>query len=236
MLFQSLLVYFKQKGLAPIKTSDLTESSVKNMVKELQDTWDNILLETWPKIKMRLPELLQMTLNPPYTAQKIRGWLNVSRISESITSLDLSHCHLKFFPHEFQNFTRLTKLDLSGNEIYKLPDWIKHFTYLKELNLSKNRLTHVPDELGSLMYLFDVDLSGNALTSIPASIGNCKKLYKLQVQDNQLETLPESLVNCLNLHYLDITNNFLSPTPGFLWKMKLEESYFIPQRSFRTKS
>ncbi|KAH0711035.1 hypothetical protein KY284_012462 [Solanum tuberosum] len=136
----------------------------------------------------------------------------------SLSSLFLSSCQLKDFPHFLRNVKTLVYLDISNNKICgQIPDWFSGMRWdsLKFLNLSHNSLTgHLPQfHYYSLEYL---DLKFNSIQGpLPSSICNMSSLILLDLSHNYFtDSVPHCLGSITNLTVLDLRrNNFIGSLP-----------------------
>ncbi|XP_049388718.1 receptor-like protein 7 [Solanum stenotomum] len=136
----------------------------------------------------------------------------------SLSSLFLSSCQLKDFPHFLRNVKTLVYLDISNNKIRgQIPDWFSGMRWdsLKFLNLSHNSLTgHLPQfHYYSLEYL---DLKFNSLQGpLPSSICSISSLILLDLSRNNFsDSVPHCLGSMASLTVLDLRrNNFTGSLP-----------------------
>ncbi|KAK6774557.1 hypothetical protein RDI58_029796 [Solanum bulbocastanum] len=136
----------------------------------------------------------------------------------SLSSLFLSSCQLKDFPHFLRNVKTLVYLDISNNKIRgQIPDWFSGMRWdsLQFLNLSHNSLTgHLPQfRYYNLQYL---DLKFNSFQgSLPSSICNLRKLILLDLSHNYFsDSVPHCLGSMASLTVLDLRrNNFTGSLP-----------------------
>ncbi|WMV60178.1 hypothetical protein MTR67_053563 [Solanum verrucosum] len=136
----------------------------------------------------------------------------------SLSSLFLSSCQLKDFPHFLRNVKTLVYLDISNNKIRgQIPDWFSGMRWdsLQFLNLSHNSLTgHLPQlHFHNLGYL---DLKFNSLQGpLPSSICNMMKLILLDLSRNNFsDSVPHCLGSMASLTVLDLRrNNFTGNLP-----------------------
>ncbi|KAJ8528160.1 hypothetical protein K7X08_021852 [Anisodus acutangulus] len=151
---------------------------------------------------------------------------NITSINEStttfpsLTTVILSSCELKDFPHFLRNVKTLELLDLSNNKIHgPIPNWFSGMRWdsLWYLNLSHNSLTgHLQHfHYYNLRYL---DLKFNFLQGqLPSSICNMSKLEFLDLSRNYFsESVPYCLGSMTKLLILDLRmNNFSGSLPPF---------------------
>ncbi|XP_027769353.1 receptor-like protein 6 [Solanum pennellii] len=138
----------------------------------------------------------------------------------SLSSLFLSSCELKDFPHFLRNMKTLTVLDISNNKIRgQIPDWFSGMRWdsLRFLNLSYNSLTGYLPQLHfhNLGYL---DLKFNSLHGpLPSSICNMSKLSLLDLSHNNFSgSITHCLDSMVELSVLDLRrNNFIGSLPPF---------------------
>ncbi|KAK4727772.1 hypothetical protein R3W88_032689 [Solanum pinnatisectum] len=136
----------------------------------------------------------------------------------SLSSLFLSSCQLKDFPHFLRNVKTLVYLDISKNKIRgQIPDWFSGMRWdsLQFLNLSHNSLTgHLPQfRYDNLQYL---DLKFNYLQGpLVLSICNMRKLILLDLSHNYFSnSVPHCLGSMASLTVLDLRrNNFTGSLP-----------------------
>ncbi|XP_049386671.1 receptor-like protein 9DC3 [Solanum stenotomum] len=136
----------------------------------------------------------------------------------SLSSLFLSSCQLKDFPHFLRNVKTLVYLDISNNKIRgQIPDWFSGMRWdsLQFLNLSHNSLTgHLPQfRYHNLQYL---DLKFNSLQGpLPLSICNMSSLILLDLSHNYFsDSVPHCLGSMASLTVLDLRrNNFTGSLP-----------------------
>ncbi|KAL3353002.1 hypothetical protein AABB24_020807 [Solanum stoloniferum] len=129
----------------------------------------------------------------------------------SLSSLFLSSCQLKDFPHFLRNVKTLVYLDISNNKIRgQIPDWFSGMRWdsLQFLNLSHNSLTgHLPQfRYHNLQYL---DLKFNSLQGpLPLSICNMSSLILLDLSHNYFsDSVPHCLGSVASLMVLDLRRN-----------------------------
>ncbi|TMW85190.1 hypothetical protein EJD97_023606, partial [Solanum chilense] len=132
----------------------------------------------------------------------------------SLSSLFLSSCQLKHFPHFLRNVNTLVYLDISNNKISgQIPNWFSGMRWnsLQFLNLSHNSLTgRLPQfHYYSLEYL---DLKFNSLQGpLPSSICNMSKLILLDLSHNYFsDSVPHCLGSLDLLTALDLRRNNLT--------------------------
>ncbi|KAL3323065.1 hypothetical protein AABB24_040260, partial [Solanum stoloniferum] len=138
----------------------------------------------------------------------------------SLSSLFLSSCELKDFPHFLRNVKTLVYLDISNNKICgQIPNWFSGMRWdsLQFLNLSHNSLTgHLPQfRYDNLQYL---DLKFNYLQGpLALSICNMRKLILLDLSHNYFsDSVPHCLGSMARLTVLDLRkNNFTGSLPPF---------------------
>ncbi|XP_049387255.1 receptor-like protein 7, partial [Solanum stenotomum] len=136
----------------------------------------------------------------------------------SLSSLFLSSCQLKDFPHFLRNVKTLVYLDISNNKIHgQIPNWFSGMRWdsLQFLNLSHNSLTgHLPQfHYYNLQYL---DLKFNSLQGpLPPSICDMSSLILLDLSRNNFSNaIPSCLGSIANLTVLDLRrNNFTGSLP-----------------------
>ncbi|KAK6774558.1 hypothetical protein RDI58_029797 [Solanum bulbocastanum] len=136
----------------------------------------------------------------------------------SLSSLFLSSCQLKDFPHFLRNVKTLVYLDISNNKIRgQIPDWFSGMRWdsLQFLNLSHNSLTgHLPQfRYYNLQYL---DLKFNSFQGpLPSSICNLRNLILLDLSHNYFsDSVPHCLGSMPSLTVLDLRrNNFTGSFP-----------------------
>ncbi|KAH0774370.1 hypothetical protein KY290_011507 [Solanum tuberosum] len=136
----------------------------------------------------------------------------------SLSSLFLSSCELKDFPHFLRNVNTLEVLDISNNKICgQIPNWFSGMRWdsLMFLNLSHNSLTgHLPQfHYYNLQYL---DLKFNFLQGpLPSSICNMSSLILLDLSHNYFSySVPHCLGSMALLTVLDLRrNNFTGSLP-----------------------
>ncbi|KAL3323063.1 hypothetical protein AABB24_040258 [Solanum stoloniferum] len=136
----------------------------------------------------------------------------------SLSSLFLSSCELKDFPHFLRNVKTLVYLDISNNKICgQIPNWFSGMRWdsLQFLNLSHNSLTgHLPQfRYDNLQYL---DLKFNYLQGpLALSICNMRKLILLDLSHNYFsDSVPHCLGSMASLTVLDLRrNNFTGSLP-----------------------
>ncbi|KAL3323075.1 hypothetical protein AABB24_040266 [Solanum stoloniferum] len=136
----------------------------------------------------------------------------------SLSSLFLSSCQLKDFPHFLRNVKTLVYLDISNNKIRgQIPDWFSRMRWDSSqfLNLSHNSLTgHLPQfHYYNLQYL---DLKFNSFQGpLPSSICNLRKLILLDLSHNYFsDSVPHCLGSMALLTVLDLRrNNFTGSLP-----------------------
>ncbi|KAK6774554.1 hypothetical protein RDI58_029793 [Solanum bulbocastanum] len=129
----------------------------------------------------------------------------------SLSSLFLSSCQLKDFPHFLRNVKTLVYLDISNNKIRgEIPDWFSSMRWdsLQFLNLSHNSLTgHLPQfRYYNLQYL---DLKFNSFQApLPSSICNLRNLILLDLSHNYFsDSIPHCLGSMASLTVLDLRRN-----------------------------
>ncbi|CAH1395997.1 unnamed protein product [Nezara viridula] len=130
--------------------------------------------------------------------------------TNSITSLDLSNCHLLDFPFSFCSLDYITDLNISGNKLEKLPDEFVNIKKLRILNVSYNFLHEFPSALYSGLHLIKfINISNNKITCIRKPPCCLPKLQHLDLSSNCLCEPPSWLLDDLpsHLEYLDLSNN-----------------------------
>lgn len=104
-----------------------------------------------------------------------------------LTSLKLTHVHLKAIPSCVASLPNLTHLDLHGNKIASLAGRVcAALTQLQALDLSHNVLGILPVNLGCMTSLASLNLSYNLLPALPHQIKSLHQLHSLQVDCNPL--------------------------------------------------
>ena len=124
-----------------------------------------------------------------------------SRLSEFVTSINLSHNTLAWLPAEVFTLPNLTLLNASHNHLERLPeiDLIydeKDNSYrwpcvaLSKLVISRNWLISLPEFIFSLASLTHLDLSYNRLEKLPFDLWKAPKLHHLNCSHNELLSIP----------------------------------------------
>uniref|UniRef100_K4DC65 Leucine-rich repeat-containing N-terminal plant-type domain-containing protein n=1 Tax=Solanum lycopersicum TaxID=4081 RepID=K4DC65_SOLLC len=171
---------------------------------------NNQLSGSFPQSLVNLTNLV--TLGISSNNITIDEGMNITFLS--LSSLFLSSCQLKHFPHFLRNINTLVYLDISNNKICgEIPNWFSGMWWnsLQFLNLSHNSLTgHLPQfHYYSLEYL---DLKFNSLQGpLPSSICNMSKLILLDLSHNYFsDSVPHCLGSLDLLAALDLRRNNLT--------------------------
>eukprot|EP01125_Pyxidicula_operculata_P006166 TRINITY_DN214_c0_g1_i1.p1 TRINITY_DN214_c0_g1~~TRINITY_DN214_c0_g1_i1.p1 ORF type:complete len:1338 (-),score=304.60 TRINITY_DN214_c0_g1_i1:220-4233(-) len=156
-----------------------------------------------PDYLFDLPKLSSLRL----TSNKISDIpTTINKLSNSLTSLDISKNALVNIGDQFGDLVNLTELNINNNKISKITPRLDELTSLKSLNLSINKLTTVPD-ITSLVNLENLEISHNLITSYPS----CKYLTKLEtlnIAGNKLSIFDEDSFDGLkSLQTLDLQGN-----------------------------
>ncbi|XP_015160944.1 probably inactive leucine-rich repeat receptor-like protein kinase At2g25790 [Solanum tuberosum] len=167
-------------------------------LKQLQLS-NNQLSGSFPQSLVNLTNL--ETLGISSNNITIDGGMNIT--FHRLSSLFLSSCELKDFPHFLRNVKTLVYLDISNNKICgQIPNWFSGMRWdsLQFLNLSQNSLTgHLPQfRYDNLQYL---DLKFNYLQGpLALSICNMRKLILLDLSHNYFsDSVPHCLGSMPNL-------------------------------------
>lgn len=128
----------------------------------------------------------------------------------NVVKLVLRKQHLKAFPAEILQLTKLQYLDISKNSISELPDSIAVLTDLQYFACSKTGLKTLPKEIGQLKNLVYLNLNQNDLQYLPPQIGNLNKLEILDLWSNSFEEYPSTLGGLKALKVIDLRNILIS--------------------------
>uniref|UniRef100_A0A8V5GPC2 Uncharacterized protein n=1 Tax=Melopsittacus undulatus TaxID=13146 RepID=A0A8V5GPC2_MELUD len=109
---------------------------------------------------------------------------------------------------------QLTCLELSHNQLQYVPDWACEAKKLEVLDVSHNLLVELPLRILSSLSLRKLMVGHNRLQSLPP-LAEQIPLEVLDIQHNLLTKLPETLfVKALNLRYLNASANGLESLPS----------------------
>lgn len=151
----------------------------------------------------------------------------LEKLSETLTSLNLSRNSIKKLPRTFCcKMNNLRSIDISHNQIETLPIEIKFFSRLVDLNISDNRLRMLPSTFSDLKSLRNLNVANNNLSQLPAFRREEIRLQQLDVSHNPLDgALHEAstfqALPCYNGDQLDYHENLFSPLTVPISKNKL---------------
>eukprot|EP01062_Namystynia_karyoxenos_P015063 TRINITY_DN1546_c0_g1_i1.p1 TRINITY_DN1546_c0_g1~~TRINITY_DN1546_c0_g1_i1.p1 ORF type:complete len:550 (+),score=122.42 TRINITY_DN1546_c0_g1_i1:77-1651(+) len=113
-----------------------------------------------------------------------------TRISSTVTTLDLRGNQLSSLGEAVGQLTRLIALDVSSNQLRALPACLGKLTNLAQLAAQHNHIESVPDTFAS-SNLEEVNLAWNALPSFPLPLASSRFLRRLDIAENErIHTLP----------------------------------------------
>lgn len=148
-------------------------------------------------------------------------------ISETITSLDLSHNKLACLSEEFSKLSQLRHLNLSFNNFSTLtPYRLPLPPSVEFLNLRNNSISYIDPKTFDNMppHLQTLKLANNKLTEIPTTISHLP-VTKLMIKNNMLRTLPNLPKQCITLNTennpLDKQKNNPFPLEGTLKNLSI---------------
>ena len=133
------------------------------------DMSENVLTEL-PADLGGMKRLQQLTLAGNRIQSLPHGLCSNSRLSETLTSLDLSENGIKILPNWICNLKSIVTLVLKKNELARLPFSLGKMAALKFLNVAENQLETLPGGLAQLR-LEEVDLCGNPIRDTAADSG-----------------------------------------------------------------
>ena len=94
-----------------------------------------------------------------------------SNLPSSLTSLNVTHCHLPSFPSPLLSLSSsLAALCLFRNNLTSVPPEIAVFTCLKDLDLDENNISILPPEMGQLSCLEMLLVRGNGIKEIDEAV------------------------------------------------------------------
>ncbi|KAL6749385.1 hypothetical protein V8C86DRAFT_2849072 [Haematococcus lacustris] len=137
-------------------------------------------------------------------------------LTQSLTSLDLSHNTLTQLPSTLGLLLRLQQLVLDSNKLTALPDVCTQLTALTLISVRDNQLGMLPAGLGCLSLLRQLKVgkvSDNQLQCLPSSTSLLASLQLLDLAGNQLTGLPPGLGCMEQMRSLDVSRNHLSALP-----------------------
>jgi len=134
----------------------------------------------------------------------------------NLTSIDLSHNQIQFFPDSLSDLFTLMSLNISHNQITCLPTTLKSAPNLRYLDISCNRLVELPMWVGELIKCIKFNISGNPIgdaMEFPDHFGStCRRLKYLEMENTHIRHFPSSLTSLLDLRHLLLSNKKTSLT------------------------
>lgn len=107
----------------------LSKEQVEELEQRLLDC-DESLGQIWHALPVNKPNCQKIST--------IKRWLEDIKnqpLLDTVTSLDLSECHIVRLPRELRYLRKLAELNLSVNEQIFIPKWIRTLVEMKELNI-----------------------------------------------------------------------------------------------------
>ena len=160
---------------------------------------------------MALTEFLPHWLFASLTKVAFLRSIDNSRLTECVTTLNLSGNQLRAIPAEVFHLPKVQVVNLMGNMLEGLPELERVFNTvensyvwpcpsLTKLYLNKNRLRSLPEFVFSLPNLVHLDLSNNLLRELSFDLWKAPRLHTLLCSHNELEAIPTNwphvLSNC----------------------------------------
>jgi hypothetical protein len=87
---------------------------------------------------------------------------------ETIITVDLGDCELRFVPEEIRRFTETRRLRLAKNAIPELPLWVAEYPHLETLDVSDCELALIPTALAYHPALRRLFIDHNKIIDLPA--------------------------------------------------------------------
>lgn len=140
---------------------------------------------------------------------------DLTPLSQTLTSLNLSFNSLAAFPDQLLQLQQLTYLWMRNNPLRELPIEIRRLKKLQVFCISFSMLTELPPSLFELSALRELDVSHNTLQWISRDIANLSSLQRLNVDGNQLCGLPATFLRLQQITHLSISDNLTHP---LLWR------------------
>jgi Leucine-rich repeat (LRR) protein len=136
------------------------------------------------------------------------------QLNHLLTYKDLSAFPEGAFPEEIRQCKQhITSLFLTHCHIREIPEWIGELSELKQLYLSNNQISSIPESLGRLSKLQTLALSHNQIEKIPETLKNLSELKNFYIYDNEIKDFPNWLGNLTNLERFSILRNRITTAP-----------------------